>query len=388
MPAHRTPGRQASAASHAGASGRAHTASPRGSNPSRVGPPRQRKGFPGGNYRGGTVYLVEGPLSGAASVDSADGRWYGTNEYGWFGYRLQLLDVGSDAPLLAIDAPYHDLSDEYQSTGAIFLFPATPGEPLTEDDAVARLQCLTNGCAFGGFGFDAGDTNGDGIDDLVTNAVYESETGLGMRVATALLFEGPFEDGDLRTVADADSAWSHGEVDRLGWDLDLVDDLDGDGLPDLVLGAFWAESGDDWLGKVEVLHSPLEGWGEPEPAASFWGDEDGAAFGKTVEAESDLDGDGERDLLIGIPWRGLADDSEPITGEACLFYGPFEGTREADEADACWLGQNDDDFLAETLASGFDLGADGFDDIALGTWFWPGKAKNGAAYVIRGGPQE
>jgi hypothetical protein len=83
---------------------------------------------------------------------------------------------------------------------------------------------------------------------------------------------------------------------QLGQSLAVIEDLDGDGLRDLALGAPHAQGAELESGCV-LLCSSRNG----AILAVLPGPERGARFGQTLDAAQDLDDDGRRDLLIGAP---------------------------------------------------------------------------------------
>src|SRR4029450_13877563 len=93
----------------------------------------------------------------------------------------------------------------------------------------------------------AGDLDADGFDDLVVGAPL-SEDG------EVFGFSGPLHRDRHSDGADAVMSTRAGPGDYAGWELDVSSDLDGDGLPDLLIGA---ESGP--RGSVYVESGTLSG---------------------------------------------------------------------------------------------------------------------------------
>lgn len=114
------------------------------------------------------------------------------------------------------------------------------------------------------------------------------------------------------------------EVDeRFGRDIDVVPDLDGDGVDELLVGASGIDSTDSGAGAVYLFRGPLtEPRSAPSADATLWGDARYGSAGTYVEAAGDVDGDGEGDLLV------TCDATTDYTGHSHLELGPFSGEGE------------------------------------------------------------
>lgn len=170
-----------------------------------------------------------------------------------------------------------------------------------------------------------GDFDGDGIGDLVAGAAYAGGTG------AVYVLLGPI-DGDLST----DDAWatltSPGS-DRLGADVD-ADDLDGDGLDDLVVSAPEATPGDIATGALWWIRGSDLADGDPAQLSA------GSLRGQAADdlccavSVGDVDQDEVGDMLVGAPGHNGG------AGMAALFYGPIEGAADLSQAPFTVVGQN------------------------------------------------
>ena len=247
------------------------------------------------------------------------------------------------------------------TTGTQFGMPVGSRQILdTTDLAPAAgfiLQADTAGDNLGISVSGAGDVNGDGIDDLIAGAyiggnsgeayIVYGKTGTGSQFGTDM---GP--EGMKRQVVDttnlkpADGFIIRGDtaVDLLGGSVSGAGDINGDGIDDLIAGAYFGDDGGSNAGEAYIIYgkaNPAEGDAGTQfgtkvgttgmehqvldttnlaPAAGFiiQGHAVEDQLGMSVSGAGDINGDGLVDLIVGA---SAGDDGGMAAGEAYIVYG-------------------------------------------------------------------
>ncbi|MBI4882012.1 MAG: FG-GAP repeat protein [Planctomycetes bacterium] len=182
-------------------------------------------------------------------------------------------------------------------------------------------------------------------------------------------------------------------IDQFGKAVALLEDLDGDAVPDLAVGAYRDDDGGTDRGAVWILFLRQDGTVKSEQKISathggFTGlldDED--AFGAALASPGDIDGDGVADLVVGAPF----DDDGGLNRGAfwTLFLTPAGTVKAHAKVSATQGGLlqgtlDDFDYFAVSLAAAGDLDQDGVPDLAAGAINDDeGGANRGAVYLLR-----
>ena len=179
-----------------------------------------------------------------------------------------------------------------------------------------------------------GDLNGDGKEEVVTSAVY-ADDGSTWQGEVYVVFSSAITsdpDGQIQlTEALLDGTNGVRIVgiasnDRIGDELTTINDMDGDGREELVIGARWAGSSSE--GETYILYSSAmisDQDGEIRLSSEFFDGINGIRIlgmpgdraGEALEALDDLDGDGFEELVVGA-W--IAEDGSTDEGVAYVLY--------------------------------------------------------------------
>lgn len=268
-----------------------------------------------------------------------------------------------------------------------------------------------------------GDVNGDGVADLIIGADRANgPSGTRADAGGAYVMFGRKSPATFPTIIDMavqgtggpDSVIygaKAGEKATAGATL-LVADVNGDGVPDIIIGAGSA-SGPGGArpggGEVYVVFgrkSPtpfpatldLAVQGSSGADVTFYGTASNDNFGKSITT-GDFNGDGVADILVGAPAFDGPGGTRVDAGAAYLFFGhkspstfPVTLDTATSSADVTIYGAVANDQLTSSLVQGAmnagDLNGDGIKDIVLGARFSGGaggaRPTSGAAYIIFG----
>ncbi len=155
-------------------------------------------------------------------------------------------------------------------------------------------------------------------------------------------------------------------------------DVDGDGLADVIVGAPYNDRGGSAAGAVFIYRG-----GMSPPLALLQvliGEAPNDQFGWSAAYLGDINGDGYGDIAVGARLHGVGLKS--AAGKVYLFYG---GPTMDAIPDGTWMGVLRDDWFGNSVAGPGDVDGGGRPDILVGAPYNDaGGSAAGAAYLFRG----
>jgi hypothetical protein len=347
----------------------------------------------GGLFDEGAAFVFLGSPDGIVGTDPATAHavLLGDQAAAEFGTSVAGAgDVNGDGfSDIVIGAPAY--SSPTVQGGAAFVFLGSPAGIIGTGPANAHASIFGNDAELnlGRSVASAGDVNNDGFDDILL-AAPPGPRSIG---GATLVFHGSPAGITGTGVGDANRVILHASgalLGRMAEDVAGAGDVNGDGFDDVLVSASDSTDGRYAM----VFHGSPAGITGTTPASASHTITGDATVDLSVELSGagDINGDGFDDIL-------LADEGYPtgITsgghGAFMLFHGSAAGITATTASAADTLIEGDLPIvvlgpvqaLGRRLAPAGDIDGDGFGDILVGGFEYPGSLDNeGVAYVFRG----
>ena len=352
----------------------------------------------GSTVGGGEAYLVFG-RPGRAAIDLAAAdfggvRITGADHYSWLGRAVESLpDVNGDGrPELIVGAPLRNVGDRNQAGSAYVVFgPAAPAaidvSRLVEDGAGYRID----GAEATGFAGRAvspiGDLDGDLRPEVLVSAPRAAGADSNQRNGVAYVVDGQATPGVIDLAQLGARGWTvkrdvpgrsqeeRTTGDWLGESISDLGDVNGDRLPDFVVGAHLADGPDRVrggiayvvFGRADARGVNLARLGEGGFRIVGVGRDDQTGF--ATASAGDFNADGVNDLAVGAPYADPL--SRESAGAVYVVYGRGGDPGEVDLAEigerGIRIAGRDADATGFTLDGAGDVDGDGGDDLVIGS---------------------
>ncbi len=330
-----------------------------------VGAPR----YDGGDTDEGRASLYLGSASGLSAAPAWTAE--GNRGFALFGYSVGAAgDVNGDGyGDVLVGAPQH-LEGFLQVGRVTHYLGSTSGLSTTPAWTVDGQ----NGGYFGSSVATAGDVNGDGYADVIVGAFAHSngQTNEGRAFVYLGSASGPSTVAAWTAESDQASAF-------FGYSVATAGDVNGDGYADVLVGSPYYDNGQTDEGRALVYLGSPSGLAST-PSWVSESDQAGAAFGYSVSAGGDVNGDGYADVLIGATGY---DHGEAEAGRAYAYLGSASGLA----ATPAWTADGNQAAaqFGQAVATAGDVNGDGYADVIVGAFsFEDDQADEGRAFVYLG----
>jgi hypothetical protein len=227
------------------------------------------------------------------------------------------------------------------------------------------------------------DLLGDGSSNDILIGAYNADEGGLNSPGMVYLMAGP-HTGEI-DIANAHARFiGENNFDYAGYDVSYSD-VNGDGIDDVLIGAYGFDGGGNASGGAYVIHGPVSGDFDLYYAEGKYKGEGSFHFaGQSIASAGDFNNDGFDDVLVGATGENSLGTA---AGAAYVLFGPAETitTQDIGTAEVKFVGHNDLSYAGWSVAPCNDVNGDGASDLIIGA---PeddtAGVRSGATYVAFG----
>jgi len=232
-----------------------------------------------------------------------------------------------------------------------------------------------------------GDINGDNLEDFAMGATYYQDSNDDYVGKVYIVF-GKVDGWSIDTnLLGADASFiGEDNLDLMGYSLAGVDDINGDGYDDFIIGGWgWVEQ----EAKAYLILGKADGWQNnvslSNADASFIWEEDSNQTDweySNIDGIGDINNDSLDDFAIGAYG---SDEGGADSGQTYIFFGKATGwslNTNLSTADASFIGENSGDQSGASVAGVKDVNGDNISDFIINAYGYSGYS--GKTYLIFG----
>jgi hypothetical protein len=308
-------------------------------------------GYDNGQANEGRTYVYHGSVSGL----SATANWTAESnqENSHFGFSVSTAgDVNHDDYYDVIIGAY--LFDNGQEDeGRVFVYNGSASGLSISANWTAECDQINAyyGCSVS----TAGDLNIDGFSDVIVGAyLYDNGTTNEGRVYVYYGSSSGLSSA-VNWTAESDLTDSY-----FGYSVSSAGDVNNDGFPDLIIGAYRLSNGQLAEGKAFVYFGSTNQI-SLHPDWTGICDQEYARFGFSVSGAGDVNNDGFDDVIIGAPTYS---NGQSEVGKVFVYYGSQSGLPQTAQWSSLGNGSN----FGWSVSTAGDVNNDGYDDILISTF--------------------